>query len=602
VQCELPNSLDKEIYEKKNCNSQIEINSLNENYEFKSSNMENISKSILSKRVTVTDKINELEKEDLSLFSNNEEIIVIPEDMFKKNLQDVNKKNLPLYEGHILCNNVKEGEEDMLKKKAPKFDPNKINTNLSSSAKSYKLDQINESLDKMNNENILRSLIKICDKIYSSNDKIDKHNTIGHIRRKGEEIRYECTIDEKLNYREYSLDENYINSSMKIQNIISNSIREQSLYFDGDNILTFSLKNSYLDILVDKSKFMSEKHCISALILCIGICLALTNYGVKIRISVFENKNNIWLLSNNFDEEKDIKGQLFRLKNALNHHKKRILSLPGDSLVKLKYLYENQIKDENSKYTQILISTLISPQVINEEVDWDEINQKIIIFGLKTDFEKDEFKNIEETYLNVHYHSKKERRSANVLQEFLNPSFIIQNSITDKDEEKKYNNLVNQLILNLKKEYKGDKNLIERLPNEKNYKIKEIKLPKNFILNDEFLSTIGNSQDKKYFAHNCPKTYNQSFEDFEKLFEHSFPNPESLKTLSNEDYSNKKTNSKLNEDIQRLFKNCFSDLLEKNIASGKTYCSSGGIISARAFVKNFIGGGFSNLNIFQKKV
>ena len=39
-----------------------------------------------------------------------------------------------------------------------------------------------------------------------------------------------------------------------------------------------------------------------------------------------------------------------------------------------------------------MISNLISPQVIDKDIDWNEISQEIIVFSLKSIFENDNIK------------------------------------------------------------------------------------------------------------------------------------------------------------------------------------------------------------------
>ena len=587
-QCELPNDPVKDIIEKKNYNidrdkdfstKENEIqNELiyysKENGDNHKNNSRKCNISSINERETATNK--EIHKKEYT------EVDKLP-----KVFEDI-KNNMPLYDGYVPS---KEGKE---KTEKIDFEPDKIEAKPIVDEKSYNYDEIKEPIDKIKVENMLKLLIKICK---PKNEK-ENNNMVGYIR-DTEEMKCICKIDEKMNFKDKDINENYLKASQKLQNIISNSVREHTIEFKANDVLIYTLQNSYLDILVDKCKFMSEIHCIASLVLCVGLCDALCRYGVKIRISVFENKSNIWMMSKNFDEIKDIKYQIFRLRDALNNNIKRILSFPADSLDKLKNLYERNTKSDNSKYTQILISTLISPQVINQNVNWDKLNQNIIIFGLKTEFENNEFNDIEKAYLNVHYNIRNDDRSKNVVQEFFKPSKIIKNDISD--EEIKYQNLIDNLVKNLISNKKGIDNLESRLPKENEYAIKEAKKLNNDIINEEFIDQMFNNKDNKYFAQNILKTYINTFEGIEKLFDHTFPSSESLRVLSSKNYSNQKSNQQLNISVKKIFETCFKSFLDKNVASGKIYCSSGGSISARAFVKNWICSGFTNPNIFQKK-
>ena len=95
----------------------------------------------------------------------------------------------------------------------------------------------------------------------------------------------------------------------------------------------------------------------ASLLLCTGLSIPLSIYGVKIRISVFGERDNVWLLTSDFSSE-NIQTQLFKLRDALTCLK-RIQSFPADALKKLKNTFSQNYDD---KYIKILISSLISVQ------------------------------------------------------------------------------------------------------------------------------------------------------------------------------------------------------------------------------------------------
>ena len=587
-QCELPIDLAKDIIERKNYSIKKDNDFPTNESEYQNYSINYTTRSEEIPRACNISSKNEIEISTYSKVHKNDYVEI---EQIPKVCKDI-QNSIPLYDGYIPS---KEGKKKIEKMD---FEPEKIEAKPIVDEKSYKFDEIKEPIDKIKVENMVKLLIKLCKPIYDKANEKKNNNMVGYIR-STEEMKCICSINKKINFKDNDLNDNYLKASQRLQNMISNSVRENTIKFRNDDVSIYTLQNSYVDILVDKCKFMSEIHCIASLVLCIGLCDALCQYGVKIRISVFENKSNIWMLSNNFDETNDIKYQLFRLRDALNSNIKRILSYPADSLAKLKYLYEKNTKNlDNSKYVQILISTLISPQVINQNVNWENLNQKIIIFGLKTDFKNNEFNDIEKTYLNVHYLRNYEHPE-NIVQEFLIPSKIIKNDILN--EEKKYQNLIENLIPNLMDIKKGNDNLESRLPNENEYSIKEKQKQNKYIINEKLIAQICNNKDNKYFAQNILKTYNNTFKGIEKLFDHTFPSSESLRALTSKIYTNEKSNQQLNVFVKKIFVTCFNNFLEKNVASGKIYCSSGGSISARAFVKNWICSGFTNPNIFQKK-
>ena len=119
-------------------------------------------------------------------------------------------------------------------------------------------------------------------------------------------------------------------SSSLLQNIISNIIRKKILIFQEKQMLSKTLINTCIDITVDISHTMSEEQRKASLLICTGLGKAFCKYGIKIRISVFAERDNVWLLTNDFSTE-NIDIQLLRLRDTLAS-KKRIQSFPADSL------------------------------------------------------------------------------------------------------------------------------------------------------------------------------------------------------------------------------------------------------------------------------
>ena len=159
--------------------------------------------------------------------------------------------------------------------------------------------------------------------------------------------------------------------------------------------MPLTIFNSYIDILVDISQTMSEEQRIASLLLSSGLSITLSKYGVKIRMSVFGERDNVWLLSEDFSS--DIIIQLSRLRDALACLK-RIQSFPADALKKLKNSF---FKKYDNKYCQVLISSLISAQVVDKKLNWNELGQRIIVFGLKSNFEQSFIDENSDIYENI---------------------------------------------------------------------------------------------------------------------------------------------------------------------------------------------------------
>jgi hypothetical protein len=84
-----------------------------------------------------------------------------------------------------------------------------------------------------------------------------------------------------------------IDLSCVLQNMISNSIRENIIYFNNNEITL--IENSFLNNLVDILLVMSNEKNISIIIICIGLYKAFSAYVLKIRILIFvdSKKNNL---------------------------------------------------------------------------------------------------------------------------------------------------------------------------------------------------------------------------------------------------------------------------------------------------------------------
>ncbi len=249
--------------------------------------------------------------------------------------------------------------------------------------KEYNFDIIRKPFEETKNTPtaMLEYILNIVEK-----DKINKKEEKFGIIRNNNEIEDLITeIDIEL--KKSKSNEDYFNSSLLLQNLISNSIRKEILIYENNEILPKSLNNCYIDILVDISQMMIDEQKIAALIISTGLCISFSFYGIKIRISVFGERKNVWELSKNFsDDNKDIYTQLSKLRDALSCSK-RIQSFPADALKALKKSFDSK-NFVNCGYSQILISSLISPQVIDKSIDWNNINGKVIIFGLESTFEK----------------------------------------------------------------------------------------------------------------------------------------------------------------------------------------------------------------------
>ena len=392
------------------------------------------------------------------------------------------------------------------------------------------------------------------------------------------------------NFYDSKFDISYSNSSSVLQNIISNLIRKKVLIFNEKEILPKTLNNTYLEILLDISATMSEDQRIASLLVCTGLSLSFSKYGVKIRIGVFAERDNVWVLSDDFSYE-NLQLQLSRLRDALSL-RKRILSFPADALKKLKNSFYEQY---NKKYCQILISNLISSQIVDKNLNWNELGQRIIVFGLKSNFEeafKNENPDIYENILKVPTSDQ-----AQIVQEFFEPYEIISQSEKIIDS---YSNLVNAIIDSLldNNEELNENNVRPILINDTHYpkrKKNDIEILKIFIDN--------NLKEQKYFAQNIPflnlKLSKFSTKKINKNLK--IPSLSELEKLSSKDNYNK--NYSMEEIISfivTLLTPLFRQIMPSNIASGKIPSTSGGSLSIQG-IKKWICSGFTYTYIFEKQ-
>ena len=387
----------------------------------------------------------------------------------------------------------------------------------------------------------------------------------------------------------------YSKNSSLLQNIISNIIRKKILLYNEKEILPKTLLNGYIDILVDISQMMSEEQRIASLLLCTGLSIPLSKYGVKIRISVFGERDNVWLLSEDFSFE-NIEIQLFRLRDALSCLK-RIQSFPADALKKLKNSFF-EIHDKNyHKYCQILVSSLISAQIVDKKINWNELKQRIIVFGLKSDFEeyfKKENPEIYEKILKI-YSSNQDQ----IIQNFFESFDIISQSETNKDIYSQMINVILDDLLTLNK-------------NENNNMIREIIInDKEYISNSnnnnnvEYLKKIikENLKEEKYFSQNITfSMLNISKYSLDCLPKSkNFPNSSELEKLSsNYLYKNDNNMEEIILYIRALLAPVFRQIMPSNIISGKIPCTSGGSLSIQG-IKKWICSGFTYTYIFEKQ-
>jgi len=377
-------------------------------------------------------------------------------------------------------------------------------------------------------------------------------------------------------------------ASSFIQSTLSNLIKSNVKIIDKNKILPNTIFDSYVDITVDITH-MSEIQRITALVLSTGLSIPLSHYGVNIRISVFGERNGVWLLSEGFS--KDVTIQLARLRDALAS-KKRFMSFPGDAVYSLKHDWKNRFYNEQTNYTSVLISSLISPQVVNKQNDWsNDISNNIVVFGLKSDFDE-EFKNkyrIYEELLQIPISDKNQ-----VKQEFLEPMNVLSQNESERGLlEKLCKSLVMSCIYNSDNDNFEEHKII--VNNDNNNTVNEM-IPMENIF--KFIND--NMEDKIFFGQNIPHIMT----DISKL--NKMYNPPkillpSMNDLLQDIYANNNgTIGNLKITVESILKTQFGLAFAPNSSSGKVPSSSGGTISIPA-IKKWIVSGFTYKDIFLKK-
>eukprot|EP00833_Pecoramyces_ruminatium_P015996 jgi/Orpsp1_1/1190028/evm.model.d7180000076217.2 len=381
-------------------------------------------------------------------------------------------------------------------------------------------------------------------------------------------------------------------ASSYIQSSISNLIKSNVTFIENSKLLPNSILDSYVDISVDITH-MSQIQRITALVIATGLSIPLSYYGVNIRISVFGERNGIWLLSDNFTT--NIEVQLARLRDALSS-KKRFMSFPGDALYSLKNnwneIHNNKQTKCTTNYTSVLISSLISPQVVNKQNNWSKyISNNIIVFGLKSEFDE-EFKkkhNIYEELLKIPTANENQ-----IIQEFLEPiNVVCQNKSENNLLEKLCKALVTSCIYKLgdKDNFKEENIIINNNDNTGN----EIISLKNI---SEFINN--NMDDKIFFGQNISRIMTEVSKINEEFTVPKIllPSTNDLsRNIQNNDFG---TIGSLKKTVESILKSQFGLAYSPNISAGKIPSASGGTISIPA-IKKWIVSGFTYKEIFLKK-
>ena len=123
--------------------------------------------------------------------------------------------------------------------------------NIENKINEFKIPSNKNSFEKMNT-----CIINITE----NNRKNSKENLskFGMMRR--EEDIHDCYLKIDKELLNTLINETYLNASLLLQNIISNYIRENNIEnIDSNKEYIYSFNNSYIDILVDISKQMSEE-------------------------------------------------------------------------------------------------------------------------------------------------------------------------------------------------------------------------------------------------------------------------------------------------------------------------------------------------------
>ena len=386
----------------------------------------------------------------------------------------------------------------------------------------------------------------------------------------------------------------YDSASLSFQNLISNMIREKIISFDHNNLLVQTLEKSYIDITIEITETMTLEQRRFALILVAGLTIPFSKYGCNIRISVFAEKECCWVLSDEFSN-KNIELQLSRLRDVFSSVN-RIQSFPADALKMLKQSFER--KTYNGKYIQILISNLISAQVLDKNLDWNEIGQRIIVFGIKSNFEDE----INQKYPDIYKKelliptSKKEQ----IIQQFFsdeefqnNPDSFLKNSIplidtilydlAEVNEEKNSN--IKKSLINRQQKSNDNENF-------------------NKII-DKLIKFIRENQiDKKYFSQKISLSSCElsKYIPYDKKIEKQFENDnefEELEKISLRRYENNSMNETIIKISDTYLNKFYNNYLIDNVPTKKVACSSGGSLSIPRIIKS-ASIGFSDTKIFEK--
>ena len=444
--------------------------------------------------------------------------------------------------------------------------------------KSYEKNNITTTL-------ILKDIMKIVQQENQKFSIIRENNSI-------EDLIYVC--DERIYSEENNINSDFYDSysygSSILQNKISNSIRKKILIYNEKEILPKTLDESYLDILIDISQMMSEDQRLASLLLCTGLSIPFSKYGVKIRISVFGERDNVWLLSKEFSSDNIIE-QLYRLRDALSCTK-RIQSFPADALRKLKNSFLN---NNEGKYIQILISNLISAQVIDKKLDWNILGQRIIIFGLKSSLDIDfvnENKDIYENILKIPSSGKNQ-----IIQQFFESTQII-------SQTAEYSKLINIILDDLLSDnsLKHNEELFRKV---KIYERISDNISYDTNKNLNYLKKIinENTKEEKYFSQNIPFSMMNLSKSVKNEIQtiNEFPNIIELEKLS---FKNDYIKDNSLEDVISLIRNLltpiFRQILLPNVVTGKIPCTSGGRLSIQG-IKKWICSGFTYSYIFEKQ-
>ncbi len=399
------------------------------------------------------------------------------------------------------------------------------------------------------------------------------------------------TRQQKNNTNEFKDYEICYKGSSLLQNIISNLIRTELKIIENKKLIPKRIRDSNIDITIDITH-MSNEQRIAAILIASGLSFSFNKYEVNIRISVFGERDGVWLLSNDFSLNVD--SQLSKLRDALSC-KKRIMSFPGDALYGLINDFKGKYSNYNKKYVPILISSLISPQVICKKVKWNILPERIIVFGLKSLFEEDFMKenNVYEELLRIKSENKNQ-----IIQEFLEPEKVI---LQSKDLEETYNKLCKSIIASL---------IYELDDKEENFKIQDIFINENIkyeIIDINKLKDMieKNKFNKEYFAQNISCTTTEISKmhlNTEEILKITLPDNSQIEKLIN--LNNTLNDENMPIDIVNYTKGVLLPILNlaltSNYSTGKVPSASGGTISITG-LKKWIISGFTYREIFLKR-